>query len=271
MRKIVIERASGLVSLQDGGRPGRAHEGVPIGGALDGDALARANLAVGNASGECALERFGPMRLRSGSSEDLHFATEAGSRRRLSPGETLELPWDGARRVRYVAFEGGFDVDAVLGGRGTMLGIGLGGHHGRALRAGDELALATRVGAAVTAPEARDESAPIGLMAGPDLEIFAPDALARLTSRAWTISPRSDRSGTRLEGARIAYREGAPSPVTTPTFPGLIELPPGGEPIVLGPDGPTTGGYPVIAAIVDRDLSRFHAIALARPLRFTCA
>ncbi|MCW5802652.1 MAG: hypothetical protein KIT31_09705, partial [Deltaproteobacteria bacterium] len=107
----------------------------------------------------------------------------------------------------------------------------------------------------------------IRILPGPDRDAFAPDALAQLAARPWRISTRSDRVGTRLEGGTVArvagYRE-----VTRPMVRGAIEVPSDGQPIVLGPEHPTTGGYPVLAVVAHDDLGALFAIPPNGAVRF---
>src|SRR5579884_672456 len=131
-----VASVAGLAAVQDGGRPGRMHEGVPPGGALVPELLARANLAVGNGPTDAAIEVFGALTVAARA--PVVVATDDGLARPLAPGE----PWTvacGRARVRYLAVRGGLDVPLVLGGRGTLLVAGIGGHEGRPLRRGDAL------------------------------------------------------------------------------------------------------------------------------------
>nr|MDQ3036083.1 allophanate hydrolase subunit 2 family protein [Myxococcota bacterium] len=203
-----------------------------------------------------------------GRADESELAEDDGAVRRVRAGERVELGWDGSTRARYVALRGGIDVPVVLGGRGTLVSARLGGLEGRALRKGDVIRSASDTGAAPALASGSASGAAIRLLPGPDLARFAPGALDALLGTGWSLSPRSDRTGTRLVGTAIAYRRGAPDARTTPMIAGAIELPPSGEPIVLGPDHPTTGGYPVVAVIARVDLGRFHAIALGREVRF---
>lgn len=266
--EIEIERVAGLAFVQDGGRPGRLSGGIPAGGALVPEALARANAAVGNAPGAASIERFGAITLVGRGDESI-VAEDDGVVRRVRAGERIELGWDGTVRARYVALRGGVDVPVVLGGRGTLVSARIGGLDGRALRKGDVLRASASPAPAERAPAAALAARAIRVVAGPDLATFAPDALRALTSHPWSISPRSDRTGTRLVGPKIAYRGDAPALETTPMVAGAVELPPSGEPIVLGPDHPTTGGYPVVAIVARIDLGRFHTIPLGGEVRFT--
>lgn len=263
-RSIEIVEVRGLALVQDGGRVGRLRHAVPRGGALDPEALAVANAAVGNAPGAAAIERYGALAIRARS--DVVLSDDGGAVTVLEAGAVLRLPWDGARRVGYVALDGGIDVPSFLGGLGTVLSLGRGGHEGRLLRRGDVLSLGAPGDRGSRSTPSPDDS-PIHVVPGPDLDRLAADALEMLSATAWRLDPRSDRTGTRLVGPTLAHRDGARA-ITTPMIEGAIECPPGGPPIVLGPEHPTTGGYPVVAVIATRDLSRFHRIPLGREVRF---
>ena len=124
-----VVRVAGLAMVQDRGRPGRMHEGVPPGGALVPDLLARANRAVGNAVGAAGIEVVGTVEVvaRGGG---VRVATEEGVARALGEGEAWRVEGKKELRVRYVAVRGGVDVPVVLGGRGTLLVAGFGGWRG---------------------------------------------------------------------------------------------------------------------------------------------
>lgn len=95
--------------------------------------------------------------------------------------------------------------------------------------------------------------APIRILAGPDRAAFAPDALEQLCAGDYAVVT-PERTGARLRGARIPRTDARD--VTRPMVRGAIEVPPDGAPIVLGPDHPTTGGYPILGVVVEADLER---------------
>ena len=103
-----------------------------------------------------------------------------------------------------------------------------------------------------------------------DAGAFDAAAISVLTSEPYRIAPSSDRTGTRLEGPRLSrraeFRERS-----RPMVRGALEVPRDGLPIVLGPEHPTTGGYPLIAVIANTELGRFHAIPLGGQVRFVVA
>ena len=109
---------------------------------------------------------------------------------------------------------------------------------------------------------------PVRVVPGPDRAAFAEDALARLCATPYRLSPRSDRVGTRLIGPALPRRPGLverPRPLVG----GAIEVPGDGAPIVLGPEHPTTGGYPVIAVVCATDRDRFFSTRLGGVVHFT--
>lgn len=257
---VVIARVLGLVTVQDRGRPGHMHEGLPPGGALVPALLARANRGAHNPDDAAALEVLGRVTLRAVA--PIALATDDGTAHALAAGDELTVASE-PRRVAYVAVRGGVDAPLVLGSRSTHASAGL----GAPLRAGAELgagALA-RTAAEDPLPDV-DATDPIRVLAGPDRDAFAPAALAALASAPYRILPASDRVGTRLAGPRLA-RTGAPER-SRPMVRGAIEVPHDGQPIVLGPEHPATGGYPVLGVIASADLDRFFAIRLGGDVRF---
>jgi 5-oxoprolinase (ATP-hydrolysing) subunit C len=266
---IEVVAVRGLSTVQDGGRPGWMHDGVPPGGALVPELAARANLAVGNPGDAPLIEVFGGLTLTVRGLVG-PLSTEDGSARSVSPGEPLEIPPSRALGVRYVAVAGGLDIPLALGGRGTLRVANLGGHEGRALSRGDRISVGHATTLARPAPDLTtlDLSAAVRVVAGPDLTCFAPDALEALVRASFTVLASSDRAGTRLSGPELR-RVGEDIGRSTPMVKGAIQVPASDQPIVLGPDHPTTGGYPVIAVVARADLGRFFARPIGAAVRFT--
>jgi 5-oxoprolinase (ATP-hydrolysing) subunit C len=266
---IEIVTVAGLATIQDRGRVGHMHEGVPPGGALVPELLARANSAARNAHGEAAIELVG--RITFSARRPVVIATDAGEQRELAADETCTIAAEGAR-VRYIALRGGIDVPSVLGGRGTLVVAALGGHEGRPLRRGDSLFVGSAPMCDACDDEGRlpppvDLEGPIFIVPGPDRERFEALAVDALLSSTFAIDPRSDRVGIRLTGS-VQVRPRPDASVSAPMVRGAIQVPPSGELIVLGPDHPTTGGYPVIATVVRRCLGSLAARPLRSAVRF---
>jgi biotin-dependent carboxylase-like uncharacterized protein len=273
---IRIASVSGLATVQDAGRRGHMHEGVPVGGALVPELLARANAAAGNPPDAAAIELMG--RLTIEALAGCVVATDDGRREELAVGSRWAATC--ARdRARYLAVRGGFDVPVVLGGRGTLLVAGIGGHEGRALRSGDVL----RAGSAPLRPPGilpagPDRSAPIAVFPGPDLHRFEAGVFDLLLGGSFLVDPASDRPGIRLSGPPLLPRAGADgggdgngngnAGVSAPMVRGAVQVPPSGQPVLLGPDHPTTGGYPVVALVARACFGAVGALVPGDTVRF---
>jgi biotin-dependent carboxylase-like uncharacterized protein len=179
----------------------------------------------------------------------------------LDTGDLLRLgaPTRGLRS--YLAVRGGLRHGTVLGSASydTLARLGP-----PPLRAGDVL----HAGAAAAAYPVVDHAAvrpvdgPLALVPGPRADWFTDDALAVLCAGPWTVSADSDRVGLRLEGPALVRREPGRELPSEPMVRGALQVPPDGRPVVLGPDHPTTGGYPVVGVLADNSWDR---LAQARP------
>ena len=283
-----------LLTVQDLGRPGHEHLGVPRGGAADPRSLAIANRLVGNEPGAAALEAtlLGP-RLRALVEITLAIAgasleprIQPGDRPvdrsrpvRLLAGEELEFQeaGDPERGCRvYVALAGGIDVPLVLGSRSTSRVGAFGGFDGRPLRAGDVLRAIENSPSPSTEEDQvvvlTSPNEPIRVLAGPAArEPGGVDQLASLLETTWTVALDSDRRGLRLEASSGVRDARMPSSGDRPSHGvvvGAIQLTPSGQPLVLMPDGGVTGGYPVIAIVASPDLSRLGQLTPGVEIRF---
>jgi 5-oxoprolinase (ATP-hydrolysing) subunit C len=260
---LVVKRAAGLSSVQDFGRRGHMHEAVPPGGALVPELLVTANRAIGNLDNAPAIEVLGQLIVRA--SADIVIATDRIVPRTLRANDELVIASE-PLRCTYLAIMGGIAAPRVLDGHGTLLCAGL----GAPLRSGDTLTASDRSasGSRALAPFVAKDI--VHVIAGPDLDAFEADVLERLTAAPYRILPSSDRVGTRLAGATLSrvagYRE-----QSRPMVQGALEVPRDGQPIVLGPEHPTTGGYPIVAVIASAELGRFHAIRLGGSVKFALA
>jgi KipI family sensor histidine kinase inhibitor len=246
-RSVAIVAAPACATVQDAGRPGHLHRGIPASGPLDLEAFTAANLAVGNDAGAAAIEiPLGALEVRA--TADVIASIDGRAAASLAAGDVLRVDGRGAA-VHYLAFAGGVMVPEVLGARATLVGARLGGHEGRPLRRGDVLAIGDPTGPPGRAAQPALELArPIAVTAGPHVARFPPGALAFLTSTEWRISRLLDRVGVRLEGPSVP-RAGADQAAPVPMVRGAIQVSTDGTPIVFGPDHPTTGGYPVLAVV----------------------
>ncbi|MGJ5177520.1 biotin-dependent carboxyltransferase family protein [Bradyrhizobium oligotrophicum] len=286
-------------TVQDLGRPGYYHIGIPLSGGMDRHALIAANLLVGNAEGAAVLEavfmgpelEFGDDALVAVTGAELPpkvdgVPQETWSSFKVKAGQKLSFDFlkKGARA--YIAVAGGIDVPVVLGSRSTYALGALGGFKGRKLEAGDELP----VGAATATPkEGRSIAADLrGLPAGMPVELRVMPGLYwhRITEAAgigffsdtWKVAPEADRIGYRFKGGRpldFVPREppfGAgsdPSNITDACYPyGSIQVPGGTEPIVLHRDAVSGGGYFQVGAVISADMDLIGQLQPNTPVKF---
>lgn len=281
-------------SVQDQGRPGWREIGVPQGGALDDWSLAVANALVGNAQRMAGLEiGFGRSALRFSRPALVAFA---GARTPISAGRqalprwrpvaipagcTIEIGPAQAGSRLYLAVAGGIGGDWVLGSRcgsvHSSIGPGM-------LRRGDALRLA----AAAPASSVAAASASMGLRIASwwadaesllDLDGTAPLRLlpgahgqrledpGALLTKVWQMSPQANRMAAPLLGPRLAIRD-ADCLLSEPVFPGTLQLPPDGRPILLLAEAQTVGGYARIGHLASVDLARIAQRPARAALRF---
>jgi biotin-dependent carboxylase-like uncharacterized protein len=186
----------------------------------------------------------------------------------LAAGETLVLGEALAGCRCWLAFGGGVREPLVMGSRSTFLPASFGGHRGRALRTGDTLACGRIDRVHLRRAQARglEEGEPLRVVAGPQAGLFDDAGLAAFFTGTYRVGAASDRRGLRLSGAPATHpRTELPS---QGVLPGAIQVPPDGQPIILGWDGPVTGGYPVIAGVVTADMPRLAQLRAGDAVRF---
>ncbi|MFI9772317.1 biotin-dependent carboxyltransferase family protein [Streptomyces sp. NPDC052415] len=280
-RALAVVRAGALTTVQDTGRPGHAHLGVPRSGALDGPTAALVNRLVGNPPGAAVLETTlsgVAVRPRSAVVAAVAGAPCAvtvdgrpaawGAPVHVPAGAVLDVG-PAVRGVRcYVAVSGGIAVAPVLGSRSTDLLSGLGPPplaDGMVLPLGPPTALHARVDVAPR-PSPPGELV-LHVILGPRDDWFTADAVRTFTSRAYRVSPASNRIGLRTEGPALE-RSGPGELPSEGMVLGAVQVPPDGRPVVFLADHPTTGGYPVIAVVRAQDLPAAAQAVPGTPVRF---
>jgi len=280
-----IRAAGPGVTVQDAGRRGLLRFGVTPAGPMDEGAFAAATLAAGAPSGAAIEVSLGGVELEAeGAAIGLALAGGVFDARldgralpaacvvRLAAGAKLSLRAGPSGAWCYVAIFGRIDLAPVLGSLATHVRTGLGGLHGRCLRAGDVLPIAD-LREAPAEPMALDalwlarETAPLRVLLGPQDDYFTAPAIDALLCANWRLSPRSDRMAYRLDGPRLEHAKGHDIVSDGVAF-GAIQVPGDGAPLVLMADRQPTGGYPKIAHVIGADLG---ALAQTRPgegLRF---
>jgi len=291
----------GLQSLiQDLGRHGHSGLGVSASGALDRASLRRANRLVGNAPSAASIETVaggltvgltvqavGDQVLAvAGAPSELSITTPAGPDAEplhrtvpmatpfaLLDGETLSIgaPESGFRS--YLAVRGGVDTAPVLGSRSTDTMSGIGPAPlaaGQLLAAGGE-AESGVVGNPELQPDFPGTAVTVlDVVPGPRADWFDQAALDSLTGQEWQVKPQSNRVGMRLDGTPLQRtREGELA--SEGTVAGALQVPPEGLPVLFLADHPITGGYPVIAVVVDSQLDLAAQVPIGGSIRFRWA
>ena len=283
-------------SVQDLGRPGYYHLGIPEGGGMDRFATRIANLLVGNDVGAALLEAtfMGP---------ELEFteaATVAVTGGELPPkvngeerptwesfpvkaGDRLSFGYLKGGARAYIAISGGIDVPVVLGSRTTYVLGALGGFEGRVLKAGDELPIGAgsgKSGKSLPANLRRPQVSPSELRMLPGLywHRITEAAGKRFFEDTWKVAPEADRIGYRFRGGaplEFVEREqpfGAgsdPSNIVDACYPyGSIQVPSGTEPIVLHRDAVSGGGYMMVGVVISADMDLIAQLQPHTPAKF---
>ncbi|MBF9329464.1 5-oxoprolinase subunit C family protein [Mycobacteroides chelonae] len=277
-----IMRTGPLALIEDLGRVGKAAMGVGRSGAADRKSHSLANRLVANPDHLATIEvTLGGMSFRVSGGDAVVAVTGAdtdpsvngipfgtNSITQVQDGDVVSLgaPLSGLRS--YVAVRGGVSVAPVMGSRSFDILSGIGP---KPLQAGDRLPVGPR---SPSFPEI--EQAPVATMSddivelkvvpGPRDDWFVdPD---ELTHGSWIVSDRSDRVGTRLSGKPLELRDPARQLPSEGVIRGAIQVPPGGQPVILGPDHPVTGGYPVIGVITDQDVDLAAQVRPGQTVRF---
>jgi len=292
---IEILSASALATVQDLGRVGALRWGVGTSGAMDPLALAAGNILLGNDEGAAAVEvPVFPFRVRF--AQDCAFAvTGADVAARLDDepvlpwwctqaraGQVLNLglpqggTWRGSRA--YLCLAGGVEVQAVLGSRSTQLRGAFGGHEGRALRQGDTLPIGISkaeprstdfglVPPALALPLQVDGLPAVRVLPAAEYTRYSEASRAAFWSEPWKITAQSDRYGYRLAGTPLEAVS-ALEMRSHGIVPGVIQVPPGGQPIVQMRDAQPSGGYPKLGTVIEADLWRLGQAPIGSRVRF---
>ena len=289
-------------TVQDLGRNGHQRSGIPICGAMDPLALRIGNMLVGNDDGAAALEAalVGPaitfdqaalIAITGGDIEASINSSEVPAWHAISvpAGTTLRYTQPRVGCHSYITVAGGIDVPQVFGSRSTYLRAQFGGYEGRALRSGDlvqtgvpstkSLCIAESLrgsGAAAVAarwsvsgslrPRYSDDPV-VRLIAGAHYDFLDDESRDRLGAGTFRVSSSSDRMGYRLGGVTLSLRRPVELLSEGVAF-GTVQLPPGGEPIVLMADHQTTGGYPRLGEVASVDLPLIAQLKPGDRLRF---
>jgi biotin-dependent carboxylase-like uncharacterized protein len=267
-RQVEVVSSGALTTMQDLGRPRLAHLGIPRSGAADRGSLMLANRLVGNPEDSVCLETtvIGPrLKLLAAATFALTGAAVDAKLDRQpvamnspvhAPAGSVLAVGPARRGLRtYIAFRGGIVCEPTFGSCSTDVHSGLGP---KPIAAADLLTLgvpARALPGVDLAPTAGTAEEPLlRVVLGPRDDMFTTSAVEQLLSEPFLVTTEVSRVGARLSGPTLE-REDHSELLSEPVVSGAIQVPPDGNPIILLTDGPTTGGYPVIAVIRSEDLA----------------
>jgi antagonist of KipI len=276
-----------FTTVQDLGRPGAMSAGVQAGGAMDRFAHSAANLLVGNDPGHATLECTfsGPHMVAehacliavTGADFDPHVngaPAPTWTGLFLSAGDRLTFGARQAGARSYIAVAGGVEADRWLGSLSTNVMATRGGKQGRSLRSGDTISIAGEPRKPAISgrhmpeqlrPDYGDHTLPA--IPGPHAKRLKPEGRHILFDSPYRISRDADRMGYRLEGPQLATS--GDELLSFGLVPGAVQVPHGGQPILLMADHQTAGGYPVVATVISASLPVAAQLLPGDVLRFT--
>lgn len=286
-----------LTTVQDLGRPGYFHLGIPLGGAMDRLALRAGNMLVGNDEGAAALEAvfMGPElafeadALVAVTGADMPIFLDGEEQEgwtsfQVKAGQVLTFGFLKSGARAYIAVSGGIDTPPALGSRSTYAIGALGGVDGRAIAEGDRLPLgqqrAGKVSATVATHLRRSRGSPAELRILPGLywHRITAEAQKNFFEDEWAVAPEADRMGYRFRNGRPLefvdrkqpFGAGSdPSNIVDGCYPyGSVQVPSGTEPIVLHRDAVSGGGYFMIGTVISADMDLIGQLQPHVPVKF---
>lgn len=278
-------------TIQDKGRLGYQNTGFAPSGFMDRVGAKMANVLVGNNDNEAVVEfcLMGPV-LRFDERVNLavcggDFSIEFGGRSypaaravNVPPGETVRITTGRMGIYGSLAIGGGLDIPEVMGSRSTNVRCRIGGYHGRALKAGDEIALRDPESGnrdcswrwvpkrRLVSPDDPDLTT-IRVIPGPQDDMFTEDGIRTFYGSEYMITSHSDRMGSRLSGPPVEAKDGYDI-LSDGIVNGSIQISGTGDPIVMMADRQTTGGYAKIASIINTDIPLFAQLRPGQVVQF---
>jgi biotin-dependent carboxylase-like uncharacterized protein len=290
---------SGLsTTVQDLGRPGYFHLGIPMSGAMDQKAMRIANLLVGNSESAAGLEivftgptlRFDEACLIAVTGAEMPFKLDGVSQFswrsiQVEKGQTLEFDYLRAGARCYLSVSGGINVPVILGSRSTYLVGSFGGMHGRPIATGDILPLghsdylASQVGKNLPTRMLPNISArEIRVLLGLYSHRLTEGSISKFFSEKWIVASEADRMGYRFKGGhalefverKAPFGAGSdPSNIVDSSYAyGSIQVPSGTEPIILHRDAVSAGGYFTLGAVISADMDLIAQLQPNTPIQF---
>lgn len=282
MGELIVKSPGLLTSVQDAGRFGYQHLGIGVGGWLDDWAAGWANWLVDNPVSSPCLEItvLGPtlVVLDGGwaglAGADLGAMVDGkhwkpGTSQLLREGEVVQFGRRTLGARAYLSLLGGLRLEKLLGSYSTDLRNGFGGVNGRALTSGDRLKFSWGIKVAKSTPCSSLLRGPaIRILPGVHLDQFVDGSLDDLTKDSYTVTQNADRMGIKLEGAHIERISNDRERLSEGTAMGSMQIPANGQPLLLGKDRGTIGGYPILAHVIRADWPKMAQFVPGDPVQF---
>ena len=283
---ITVKQPGARTTIQDKGRYGHLGQGIPASGVMDPLAMRIANILVGNEEDHPVIECIGIGPVLE-FSDAVYFAVCGGTFNvtlnnepirintlyRSQAGDILKIGYSASYTSCVIAFAADFTEKPVYGSYATDLKSGIGPLGGRKLQINDRLELVNpRRNLAneeirYFPPYApKEETVKLRVIEGPNEEAFTEDGLQTFYRNVYTVSPRSDKMGLRMDGRKIETRSGNDI-LSAGIVTGAVQVTPK-QPILMLKDHATTGGYPLIAVVIGADLSRASQLKGNDKVRF---
>ncbi len=286
MGRFKIIEAGALTSIQDRGRWGHQHMGMPVSGAMDTGSLKRANWLVGNNNSEACIEcTFAGPKIQFESNCQIavtgatvqtfvnNHSEEQNKTLNVKAGDILHFGLAEKGLRFYISISGGIDVPKVMGSKSTYLRGKIGGFQGRKLEVGDVINFSetnTQIKQREINPNDLQEYKPlqtIRILPGTEVSQFSAEGIKTFLTETYTISPLSDRMGYRLSGKPIKHLDNAD--ILSSGIPiGSVQIPGDGQPIIMMADRQTIGGYTKIAHVISADMDLLAQMRPGEKIRF---
>lgn len=284
---IHFDQVHGMALVVGAPRKSCRQYGVPVGGPMNALSFSRLNEALGNSNRMAGLEMTGRFRFSVHKPVQIMVgpagarltidgkAAWAGRLLSLQRGQVVEVVPPTQGLWTQLAVRGGFDLPRLLGSSGTCLAGGFGGLNGRLIEQGDILEVADPTGnhepvsnVAMPALEVRNNTITVLAAKGPEFDaLFGDSTACGAQQEAWELSLHSNRMGYRFNG-QGQYCHQLPNLPSYTCTPGLVQIPPDGNAIVLMADAQVTGGYPRAGFVLASEIWKVSLLSPGQHLRF---
>lgn len=285
--KMEILNPGVLTSVQDAGRFGRQRFGMSPAGAMDSYSMTLANILVGNPRNtgvlECTLAgptiRFDANCIAAVTGADMAPTLNG---KPVAMGEALEVPAGSTLKLgaakngcrTYIAVAGELDLPKIDGSQSTLLRSGIGGYEGRKLKAGDVIGICPPISDVrnipirkLFEPQHFVDEVTVRVILGPQEDRFTEAGLKTFLSQTYTVSAKSDRMASRLEGAKVEHITDAN--IISDGIPmGAVQVPGSGEPMIMMSEHQGSGGYTKIANVISVDIPLVAQCGPGKRIRF---